>query len=141
MKLVMIVEDEYAQAEVLQLLLEAHGYRVALATDGQAALQLCERETPALMLSDFMMPVMNGASLGVTVRCHAALADVPFVIMSGTSEPVVRALFADYDAFLCKPIEPGTALELIARFVTEGRAARFTTERNDGLANPLFPFR
>ncbi len=126
MKLVMIVEDEYAQAEVLQLLLEAHGYRVAVATNGQTALQLCERETPALMLSDFMMPVMNGASLGVAVRCHATLAEVPFVIMSGTSEPVVRALFGDYDAFLGKPIEPDAALELIARFVTQGRTARPT---------------
>jgi two-component system phosphate regulon response regulator PhoB len=121
MKLVLVIEDEYANAEVLRILLEAEGYRVAIATNGSAALELLEQEKPALVLSDFMMPTMNGASLGVAVRCHEALADVPFVMMSGTSEAVVRALFNDYDAFLTKPFEADALLAVVARLMVNRR--------------------
>lgn len=65
MKMILIVEDEYGNAEILQLLLEAEGYRVALASNGQQALDILRTsENPALILSDFMMPVMNGGEFG-----------------------------------------------------------------------------
>jgi len=121
MKLVLVVEDEYGNAEIVKLLLEAEGYRVASASNGDAALALLAGEMPALILSDFMMPIMNGGELGAAVRRNPGLSHIPFVIMSGTSESVVRETFRDYDAFLPKPFEMESMLTLIARFISSGR--------------------
>lgn len=115
MKLVLVVEDEYASAEVVQLLLESEGYRVAVASSGKDAWELLEEERPALVLSDFMMPTMDGGELGRALRRDAALSHIPFVFMSGTSEAVVRSSFRDYDAFLPKPFAVDALLLLVAR--------------------------
>jgi len=104
MQLILIVEDEYGAAEVMELLLKAQGYRVASASNGNAALALLSGERPAVILSDFMMPFMNGAELGLAIRANPAWSDIPFIFMSGTSEEVVRASFKDYDRFLTKPV-------------------------------------
>jgi CheY-like chemotaxis protein len=128
MQLILVVEDEYGNAEILQLLLEAAGYRIAIASNGKAALELLEGEKPALILSDFMMPTMNGGELGVAVRRNPALAPIPFVFMSGTSEDVVRQTFRDYDAFLPKPFRMEALLPLVERFTGNGRAPAPTSE-------------
>ncbi|MES2609794.1 MAG: response regulator [Pseudomonadota bacterium] len=125
MKLVLIVEDEYGNAEILQLLLEAEGYRVAVATNGKQALEILRNgEKPSLVLSDFMMPVMNGGELGVAIRRDPAFSQMPFIFMSGTSEDVVRRAFDDYDALLAKPYELDTLLAIVKRFATDGRLPR-----------------
>lgn len=128
MNLVLIVEDEYGNAEVLQLLLEAEGYRVAAASNGKAALELLAGEKPVLILSDFMMPRMNGAELGDAVRRNPALCHIPFVFMSATSEDVVRRSFRDYDAFLVKPFEIDNLLAVAARLIAQGRQVQPTSE-------------
>ena len=121
MKLVLVVEDEYGAAEVLQLLLEASGYRVAMASNGRTALDLLAGEKPAVVLSDFMMPHMTGGELGVEVRASAALRDIPFIVMSGTSEDVVQRSFTDYDAFVRKPYAADELLALLHKLVNGGR--------------------
>lgn len=121
MKLVLVVEDEYGNAEVLQLLLESAGYRVATASNGKTAMDLLQGEKPALILSDFMMPTMNGGELGEALRRQPSLAHIPFIFMSATSEEVVRESFRDYDAFLPKPFDVDTLLRLVARLVESGR--------------------
>ena len=117
MHLILIVEDEYGAAEVMELLLEAHGYRVAAASNGKAALDLLAAEKPSVIVSDFMMPHMNGAELGLAIRSNAALRDIPFIFLSGTSEEVVRAAFSDYDLFLAKPAEIESLLAAIGDLV------------------------
>jgi two-component system phosphate regulon response regulator PhoB len=123
MNLVLVVEDEYGNAEILELLLGAAGYRVVTASNGKAALDLLEAEKPSLILSDFMMPTMNGGELGLAVRANPAFAQIPFVFMSGTSEDVVRQAFRDYDAFVPKPFQMDDILPVVARLATKGRAA------------------
>ena len=121
MKLVLLVEDEYGNAEILQLLLEAEGYRVAAASNGKAALELLAGEKPAAILSDFMMPHMTGGELGIAVRANPSLKDIPFVLLSATHESVVRETFTDYDAFVSKPYAAASLLELLTHFVEKGR--------------------
>lgn len=122
MKMVLVVEDEYGNAEVLQLLLEAEGLRVAVASNGQQALQILKGgEKPALILTDFMMPIMDGGEFGQAVRQDDALRQIPFVFMSSTSEDVVQRAFRDYDAFVVKPIELDSLLLLIKPLIAQGR--------------------
>lgn len=133
--LILIVEDEYGNAEVLQLLLEAEGFRVACASNGREALDLLAGERPAVILSDFMMPRMTGAELGVAIRDTPKLADVPFVLLSATSESVIRERFVDYDALVQKPYEIDGLLELVKHLAEHGRPRHATSgEHGDAVA-------
>lgn len=121
MKLVLLAEDEYGSAEILSLLLEAEGFRVACAANGKAALELLAGEKPAVILTDFMMPHVTGGELGQAVRANPLLEDIPIVVMSGTHEKVVRESFTDYDAFVEKPYAADSLLQLVAHFSVHGR--------------------
>ena len=130
MQLILVVEDEYGAAEVMELLLQAQGYRVASASNGKAALELLAAEKPAVIVSDFMMPHMNGAELGMAVRANAAWSDIPFICLTGTSEEVVQAAFSDYDCLLSKPADMDRLLAAI-RDLMNGRKARITASDLD----------
>jgi two-component system phosphate regulon response regulator PhoB len=114
MKLVLLAEDEYGNAEILRMLLEAEGFRVSSAYNGRAALELLAGEKPAVILTDFMMPHATGGELGQAVRANPLLEDIPIIVMSGTSETVVRESFADYAA--------DSLLALVAHLAVRGRA-------------------
>jgi two-component system phosphate regulon response regulator PhoB len=122
MKLVLLAEDEYGNAEILRMLLEAEGFRVSSAYNGRAALELLAGEKPAVILTDFMMPHATGGELGQAVRANPLLEDIPIIVMSGTSETVVRESFADYDAFVEKPYAADSLLALVAHLAVRGRA-------------------
>lgn len=124
MQLILIVEDEYGAAEVLQLILEAHGYRVTPASNGRDALQTLSGERPAVIVSDFMMPHMNGGELGTALRQNSNWADIPFVFMSGTNEEVVQKSFGDYDGFVAKPYDVEALLSIIGELASSGRRQR-----------------
>lgn len=130
MQLILVVEDEYGAAEVMALMLEAQGYRVASASNGKAALELLGAEKPSVIVSDFMMPHMNGAELGAAVRANPAWIDIPIICLSGTSEEVVRAAFSDYDHFLPKPADIDTLLDAI-RDLIGGRKPRISAREVD----------
>lgn len=57
---ILIAEDSPTQAEQLQYLLEGHGYKVVAAANGRKALEALRRRRPALVISDIVMPEMNG---------------------------------------------------------------------------------
>lgn len=128
MKLVLVVEDEFGNREVLQLLLEAEGYRVRAVSNGKAALEQLAVEVPAVVLSDFMMPTMNGAELCNALRRDPALSHLPFIFMSATSEDVVRQACRDYDAFLAKPFDVDSMLSVVQRMAEGGRPHQPTTQ-------------
>ncbi len=118
MKLVLIVEDEYGNAEVLQLLLEAEGYRVALASNGKQALDILRTgEQPDLILSDFMMPIMDGTQTLAAIRNNTAFAKIPVIMMSSLEEVSVRETGADYDRFLRKPFRAKAVLQTVAQLL------------------------
>jgi len=131
MQLILIVEDEYGAAEILQLILEAHGYRVASAPNGKAALDLLNGERPAVVVSDFMMPHLNGAELGAALRESPGLAEIPFLFVSGTNEEVVRRTFADYDGFLSKPYDVDALLAIVGELASGGRKVRMRSKEVD----------
>lgn len=124
MQLILVVEDEHGAAEILRMILEAHDYRVTSAANGKAAMEQLDGERPAVIVSDFMMPHMNGAELGVALRQDPALADIPFLFVSGTNEEVVQRSFGDYDGFLSKPHELDTLLSVVGELASGGRKQR-----------------
>ncbi|HEU4460899.1 MAG TPA: response regulator [Methylibium sp.] len=130
-KTILVVEDEYGTAEVLQLMLEVEGYRVMLAGNGHEAMQRIAQHLPDLVLTDFMMPGMSGAQLGVALRTSPATAAVPIVMMSAAEEEEVRRAFTGYDAFLHKPYRIDELLEVLRSALARGAQAR-RQGRGDG---------
>lgn len=117
MKTILLVEDEFGIAGVLCLLLEDEGYRVLSAANGRQGLDRLAENRPDLVVSDFMMPLMDGATLGRAMREDPAYKDIPLIMMSAVPEEAVRAHFDGYTAFLRKPFAISDFFALVARIL------------------------
>src|ERR1700722_15916502 len=104
---ILIAEDSATQAQRLQHILEQHGYRVTVAANGRLALEAAQRSKPALIISDVVMPEMNGYELCRRVKADARLSDVPVVLVTTLSDPhdVIRGLECRADNFIVKPYD------------------------------------
>jgi two-component system chemotaxis sensor kinase CheA len=107
---VLIVEDEWAIADWLADLLGDEGYRVIVASNGRRALDILKEERPSAVLTDFMMPVMDGAALLVAMQTDG-LADIPVIVMSSLPAAAIAERAKNYRAFLRKPF---TETELLS---------------------------
>jgi CheY-like chemotaxis protein len=114
MTTVVIVDDEPHIATVLRHLLEDEGYRVEVARNGDEALESIRREPPDLVLSDVMMPGLDGWGLARALRSDPALRAVPVVLMSaGTAKEGADRLYA---AFVRKPFDLDEILQLVEEY-------------------------
>jgi CheY-like chemotaxis protein len=114
---VLIVDDEVGSIDILAGALEDEGYRVFTAANGRRALERLAENKPDVVVSDFMMPLMNGAALGRTIRADPAYRDIPIIMTSAVPEAALRERFDGYQAFLRKPFAIGTLLQVIASVI------------------------
>lgn len=114
---ILLAEDEVSSAEVLALLLSEAGYLVTLVPDGRQALARLEQAQPDLLVTDFMMPGINGAELVLAVRRLPPYAKLPVLLMSGAPEAAIRAYKVDYQGFLRKPFQIDDFLQAVARLL------------------------
>lgn len=120
---ILVVEDEAAQGEILRYNLEAHGYRVHLATSGDEALLLFEETGPDIVLLDWMLPGVSGIEICRRLKAGAATRSVPVIMLSAKSEEVdrVRGLETGADDYMVKPY---SVAELMARIRAHLRRSR-----------------
>lgn len=118
-KRILLVDDELSSAEVLALILAGEGYQVTLAPDARQALARLGEAAPDLLVSDFMMPGMNGADLVKAVRQLAGYESLPVILISGAPEAALRRYQVDYDAFLRKPFGLEEFLQTLNRVGSE----------------------
>jgi signal transduction histidine kinase/DNA-binding response OmpR family regulator len=128
----LVVDDNADMRDYLQRLLQAQ-WQVEVCTNGIEALAAIEREAPDLILSDVMMPQLDGFGLLAALRAHPATRDIPLMLLSARAgeEARLEGLQAGADDYLVKPF---SARELSARVevlhlrqrmrVVEGAAAR-----------------
>jgi len=105
---VLIVDDNPQNRYLLRMLLQGNGYRVEEATDGAQALSMAQQHPPSLVISDLLMPVMDGYTLLRHWRADERLKDIPFVVYTATyTEPQDERLALDLgaSAFIIKPAE------------------------------------
>lgn len=123
---VLIVEDEPAQREVLSYNLEAEGFRVTTAEDGEAALLAVEEETPDIIVLDWMLPKVSGIEICRRLKMRAETRSLPIIMLSARSEEVdrVRGLETGADDYVVKPY---SVVELLARVRTQLRRTRPAT--------------
>ena len=115
MATILIVEDEFAIAELLEMVLVDEGYRVLRASNGRQGLErLANDSRPDLVISDYMMPILDGASMIQTMRENEAQRDIPYIIMSSMPENNVRQRIQGYASFVRKPFRLLKVVELVA---------------------------
>ena len=104
---ILIVEDSLTQAMLLQHLLEENGYQVSRAASGKEALELLAGKRPALIISDIVMPEMDGYQLTQEIKRDDNLSTIPVILLTSLSDPedVIRGLAADVDFYVTKPYD------------------------------------
>ncbi|MEZ5684394.1 MAG: phosphate regulon transcriptional regulator PhoB [Paracoccaceae bacterium] len=120
---VLVVEDESAQREVLQYNLEAEGFRVAMAVNGDEALLMVREEKPDLIVLDWMLPNVSGIEICRRVKSNPETRQIPIIMLSARSEESdrVRGLETGADDYVVKPY---SVIELMARLRTQLRRTR-----------------
>jgi CheY-like chemotaxis protein len=111
---VLLVDDELSSAEVLALVLAGEGYQVTLAADARQALERLEDAAPQLVVTDFMMPGMNGADLAQAIREKEPYLGIPVLMISGAPESALKSYPRSYDIFLRKPFGLEAFLQALA---------------------------
>ncbi|MDB6142455.1 MAG: Two-component hybrid sensor and regulator [Pseudomonas sp.] len=103
MTTILVVDDEYLIADILGYALEDEGYMVVKASNGQKGLEVLERERPALIITDFMMPVMDGLEFASAVRALPAVSHLPIILISGAQAHIGMQRTDLFNAVLMKP--------------------------------------
>jgi two-component system sensor histidine kinase/response regulator len=104
---ILIAEDSQTQAEQLFHYLNAQGYAVTVTRNGKQALASALQSKPAMIITDVVMPEMDGYTLCREVKRLAALKDVPVVLLTSLSGPqdIVKGLECGADSFIRKPYD------------------------------------
>jgi CheY-like chemotaxis protein len=111
----LVVEDEPSIADLLLLALRLAGYRVEVVGDGRAALRRLAEERYDLVLSDVMLPYLDGLGLARAMQDDPALRAIPLVLMSAVHQPPDGVV--PYAAFLAKPFDLDRLLATVARLL------------------------
>lgn len=129
-ELVLVVDDDIRILRMLQLTLEAEGYRVVRASGSQVALDIFVEEAPDLVLLDIMLPGMDGCTVCQRIR---EFSQVPIIMITAKTgdEDKVRGLDTGADDYITKPF---SAMEVTARV----RAVLRRTKSWDEHTEPIF---
>lgn len=105
---ILIVEDSRTQAEYLRHLVTKAGYQVVVADNGLKALEAIQKERPALVLTDIVMPEMDGYQLCRAIKTDKKTHDIPVILVTQLFDPadVLKGLESGADNFIVKPYDP-----------------------------------
>jgi CheY-like chemotaxis protein len=118
-KTILVVDDEWAIAEVLESLLGDEGYRVIVANNGRQGLDRLAEWPPDLIMLDFMMPIMDGPATLAALKSNPTTAEIPVIMMSSLPEETVAERCQGYASFLRKPFRVASVLNAIEKAISE----------------------
>lgn len=112
---ILIVEDSITQAEQIKYILEKAGYHVSVAYNGKEAVSIISKHKPSIVISDIVMPEMDGYELCNHIKSDSNLMDIPVILLTSLSDPsdVIKGLEARADHFVTKPYDENYLLARI----------------------------
>ena len=113
-KTVLLVDDDTTSLETLGEILRSEGYTVVCARNGAEALACLHAFEPDVVMLDYVMPQMDGATTVGMLKNGPGASDVAIIMTSGLPEELVRPRCSAYDAFLQKPIDVERALRTLS---------------------------
>ncbi len=126
---ILIVEDSPTQAEHLRHLLQGHGFKVTVATNGAEALKVLNHMTPTIVISDVVMPEMDGYELCREIKSRGATRQIPVMLLTNLSDPedVIRGLECGADNFITKPYDNKFLISRINYILLNRNLRRFSS--------------
>jgi DNA-binding response OmpR family regulator len=120
---VLVIDDDPVIVKLLRVNFELEGFNVISAGDGQEGVEKARNERPDVVISDIMMPIMNGLELVSTLKSDPSTADLPVLLLSAKAQmaDVQRGFELGADDYLTKPFDP---IELIDKVTALAAAAR-----------------
>ena len=113
---ILIVDDDPNAIDMLEIILKSKGHDVMVAENGRIALELAGADPPAIVISDILMPVMDGYRLCMEWKKDSKLKEIPFIFSTATyvdEKDEELALKLGADRFLRKPIKPDEFIKII----------------------------
>lgn len=131
---ILIAEDSSTQAQRLQYILERQGYQVSIADNGRLALEMALQIKPSLIISDVVMPEMDGYELCRQIKASAETRDLPVILVTSMSSPedVILGLECGADNFIIKPYEERYLLSRV-QYVLVNREFHHSPEASMGV--------
>lgn len=116
---ILIVEDSPTQAERLRRLIQSLHYNARVAANGQLALEAIRVRKPHLVLSDIVMPEMNGYELCRAIKSDPTLRDIPVILVTSLNDPkdIIRGIECGADNFIRKPYAEDYLLNRISHML------------------------
>lgn len=131
---ILVVEDSRTDAMTIQHFLESNDFHVTVTGDGKKALSYLNENHPDLIISDIVMPGMDGYELCRTVKSKQELSDIPVVLLTSLAEPedIINGLKCGADNFVTKPFNSKLLLSQI-RYIITNRALRQNPQADFGI--------
>ncbi len=109
---ILVVEDEPPLFKLLEHALKKDGYRIVWAQNGEEALEFIKTENPDLVITDIMMPYINGLQVLEKAKKDPETSHIPFIILSskGLGQDIVAGLELGGDDYITKPFNPDEVL-------------------------------
>lgn len=129
----LVVEDSPTQAWGLKRVLTQAGYDVSVAFNGVEALKSLSSFSPAIIISDIMMPEMDGYQMCASIKNNPAYREIPVILLTQLTKPneVLQSLKCRADGFITKPYKPEFLLQTIEDIVKTRAARSQHTEMNE----------
>ncbi len=104
---ILIAEDSHTQAEYLKKVLAKYKYHVTVTHNGEEALTSLKKQKPDIVLSDVVMPELDGYKLCQKIKANSHLSDIPVILLTTLSEPqdIIKGLECGADHFITKPFK------------------------------------
>ncbi|MCU7839921.1 MAG: response regulator [Candidatus Thiodiazotropha sp. (ex Troendleina suluensis)] len=133
---ILLVDDDRLVLSSLGLSLQAAGYKVETASNGEEAIRLCEQATPDLAVLDVRMPGMDGVEVARWMNGHKA---IPFIFLSAYSDDgaVMKAIAEGAMGYLIKPVDPPQLLATIRAALARSADHRALREKEEQLNQAL----
>jgi len=124
-KRIVIADDEAHILHVVNMKLTNAGFEVFTAMDGEEALELCQAESPDLLITDYQMPVMSGLELCKQLRDSEQTRRIPAIMLTARGFDIEPGEMADagIEAVLAKPFSPREVLAKVQQLL-EGQVRR-----------------
>ncbi|OGG46882.1 MAG: histidine kinase [Candidatus Handelsmanbacteria bacterium RIFCSPLOWO2_12_FULL_64_10] len=122
-KLILHIEDNPSNRKALRHILRMTNYRLIEAADGQEGIDLLEKETPDLILTDIQLPKLSGYDVAKRVKADPRFRHIPVVAVTsyGLSGDDAKAKEAGCDDYVSKPYRPKVLLEHLEKFLGSSR--------------------
>src|SRR5437870_4447469 len=122
--MILIVEDDPQVARLIALVLERHGDKSEIVSDGRTALRRAKELQPSIIFADLTLKGMGGDALCSAVRAQAETKSIPFIIVSGDSDLAAKARSCGADDYMGKPFEFEDLVRLVEKYAgAESRKA------------------